>query len=269
MGFIDFRRTTLYDYNNDLEGMGTVMPLMDEFKEEREQIKNRSLKEKLSYFWDYYKWHVLGTAIGICVVVSLIHTFLTQKETAYYSAFVNMAETWDSEEYKMNFATAAGVNLKKEAIYFDANMRIDFNAMDQATLSTTQKLLVFISGKELDSLLGDRAVMNRYAYNEVLVDLREFLTAEEMAKYEPYFFYMDRALVGTEDESGVDSDIRYPEDPTDPSTMTDPVPVAILLHDCKKFSEVYLYGTEQYVGFLINSPHPELNHFFLNYIMEN
>lgn len=248
--------------------MEISMPLMDEFKEEREEIKNRSFKEKMSYFWDYYKWHVIGTAIGIFLVVSLIVTFVNKKETAYYSAFVNMAETWDSEDYKKAFSTAAGVNPKKEVVYFDANMRIDFSAMDQATLSTTQKLLVFISGKELDSLLGDRVVMNRYAYNDVLVDLRDFLTEEEYQKHEPYFFYMDRALLSAV-EADPGGDIDYPENPRDPSTMEDPVPVGIYLHDCKKFSEAYLFGEEQCISFIMNCPHPELNHFFLNYIMED
>ena len=32
------------------------MALMDEFKEERESIKNKSFKEKMDYFWCYNKF---------------------------------------------------------------------------------------------------------------------------------------------------------------------------------------------------------------------
>ena len=34
------------------------MAVMDEFKEEREALKRGTPKQKLAYFWYYYKWHV-------------------------------------------------------------------------------------------------------------------------------------------------------------------------------------------------------------------
>ena len=140
--------------------------------------------------------------------------------------------------------------------------------MDQNTFTAIQKLMVYISSQELDSMLADPAVMNNYAYNDVFLDLREFLTPEETTLYEPYFYYMDRALLQKDYDMDADQ-IDYPDDPTDPSTMTDPVPVGIYLHDCKKLSEAYFYGDGQCIAFLINSKHPELNHLFLNFIMEN
>lgn len=36
------------------------MPVMDEFREEREAMKQKSFKERFSYFCEYYKWHVIG-----------------------------------------------------------------------------------------------------------------------------------------------------------------------------------------------------------------
>lgn len=244
------------------------MPLMDEFREEREEVKNRSFKERMKYFWDYYKWHVIGSVIAVFAVISLILTFVTRKDTAYYSAFINMAENWSCEDYKKEFAALAGINLKKHAMYFDSDLHMDLANMDQTTFTAVQKIMVYISAKELDSMLADGPAMNRYAYNDVFMDLRDFLTEEEMAKYEPYFYYMDRALVDQQSEE-LNTDVDYPADPTDPSAMTDPVPVGIYLHDCKKLSEAYFYGNNQCFAVLINSSHTELNHVFLNFIMEN
>ena len=42
------------------------MPVMDEFREERETIKNGTFKQKWQYFCDYYKWHVI---IGAFVLI--------------------------------------------------------------------------------------------------------------------------------------------------------------------------------------------------------
>lgn len=36
------------------------MPVMDEFREEREAMKQKSFKERFLYFCEYYKWHVIG-----------------------------------------------------------------------------------------------------------------------------------------------------------------------------------------------------------------
>ena len=46
------------------------MALMDEFKEERKSVlQNGTIKQKISYIWDYYKWHII---IPIIVVIALI-----------------------------------------------------------------------------------------------------------------------------------------------------------------------------------------------------
>ena len=51
------------------------MPVMDEFREEREAIKNSSMKKKWGYFLDYYKWYVIGGAAIILFLVFLIRDF--------------------------------------------------------------------------------------------------------------------------------------------------------------------------------------------------
>ena len=244
------------------------MPLMDEFKEERDLIKTRSFKEKMQYFWDYYKWHVIFITVALILVVSLIYSYATRKETAFYCAFINMGEELASDTYTEEFAKLAGIDPKKETIYFDAGLRMDLDTMDQATFTATQKIMVYISSKELDVMLANKPIMDNYAYNEAFVDLREFLTPEEYEKYEPYFYYMDRAVL-EEEPNEYNSDVNYPEDPTNPEAMTDPVPVGIYLHDCKKLSEAFSFGEGQCLAFISTSQHAELNHLFLSFVMEN
>ena len=48
------------------------MPVMDEFKEEREKIKTASPEQKWKYFKDYYlKWVIAG-GIGVALLISFI-----------------------------------------------------------------------------------------------------------------------------------------------------------------------------------------------------
>ncbi len=244
------------------------MPLMDEFKEEREEMKQRSFKERMAYFWDYHKWYVIGSAVGILVVASLLNSFLNRKEMAYYSAFVNVAQTIYSEDYKSAFAEKAGINPKKQAVYFDSDLRIDYTKMDEMTSSSIQKIMVYVAAGDMDSMVGDLDTTNRYAYNGVFIDLREFLTEEEFQKYEPYFFYADKKLI--EAAAGeVSLDFQFPATPSDPSGMEEPIPVAIKLDQCPKLRECYAMAPDQYLAIMVNNKHPELNHVFLNYLFEN
>ena len=66
------------------------MPLMDEFKEERESIKNKSKKEKLSYFWYYYKWWVILPIIILFIGGNLIHTIATKQKILLDGMFLNI-----------------------------------------------------------------------------------------------------------------------------------------------------------------------------------
>ncbi len=243
------------------------MPLMDEFKEERAEIKNRSFKEKCSYFWDYYKWHVIGGAIGLFVVVSLIHTILSQKDTAFYAAFLNIGQSLFSEEYKNEFASSIGIDTSKETVYFDI-MPLELSVMDDATVATAQKIMVYVSAGDLDVIIADKAATDHYSYLGTMMDLRDFLTPEEVKKYEPYFYYMDQTkLQKTNGETNADLP-DYPADPADPSTMEEPIPVGIRIDGCKKFSEAHYLPGPTYFTVVTNTSHPDIAHTLLEYIWE-
>ena len=56
------------------------MPVMDEFREEREAIKNAGFKEKWEYFWEYYKWYVIGGAAIIILLTIFIRDMVNKKD---------------------------------------------------------------------------------------------------------------------------------------------------------------------------------------------
>lgn len=65
------------------------MAVMDEFKEEREALKRGTPKQKLAYFWYYYKWHVIISVIIIGMLVSFIYQFVNRKDTAFNAVLLN------------------------------------------------------------------------------------------------------------------------------------------------------------------------------------
>lgn len=234
---------------------------MDEFKEERESIKNAPTKEKLEYFWTYYKWHVIVTVVSILVVVSFVTTILNKKDPGFYAVVLNGYAGPSSEDYVKNMEETLGLDTSKEQCLFDTSVYIDFEASDQRSMASAQKVMVYLSAGELDVMIGEVSTVQHYAYSESFADLRDFLTPEQVEKYKDRFLYMDRKIISEKAEameSNTTYNYAFPKDPTDPSTLEDPIPVGINISDCKDITDNFAFATpDLYICPFVNTKHAD------------
>ena len=246
------------------------MPVMDEFREEREALRHGTLKQKLTYFADYYKWHAIIIVIAISIVISFTVQVLTRKETALFVCMVN-AYALESEDYIADFAEFADIDLNSQELTFDTSISIQSEALDESSMASSQKLLVYIAARELDVMITDTETIKMYIGNELFHDLREFLTPEQIERYEPYFYYIDmkevqelQAAIDNFDESYV----PYYPDPRKPEEMEQPVPVGLYLKESDGFTGNFLFKTEDVVlAVLQNTKRPETTRQFIDYVM--
>lgn len=248
------------------------MPLMDEFREEREAIKKGTPKEKLNYFMDYYKWHVIVTVAIIVSVISLGYQIISRKDTAFCAALINGIELTSVEEYIQSFAEYAGIDLEEYDVLLDTTMRIDLNNLDQITISSSEKLMAFIAAKNLDVLITDAQIMEQHANNDTFMDLRNFLSEEQYARYESNFYYIDQAVVDEKNAHYSNLDQNYVPvypDPRNPDAMRDPIPVGIYLDDTSNLRNYYYYDEgDVIVGIVGNMERSENTSLFLDFILQ-
>lgn len=227
------------------------MPVMDEFREERDAIKQRSFKERLQYFFDYYKWHVVGGVVLIACAISLIHSLTSRKDWAFYGAFVNSYQTPQYDAFREEFADRAGIDLEEYDILFDSNMYITDNAFDQTNVDATERLTVYIAAGDVDVMASGPLVMNRYAYNGMFRDLRQVLPLELQEQLEPYYYYMDAALAAeiesAQDAGTAETAPSYPADPSRTEDMQDPVPVGLYIQDCPRIQEAFVFQEDDVI----------------------
>lgn len=257
------------------------MAVMDEFKEEREALKNGTFKEKLSYFWDYYKWYVIGTICIVLFVGSFVHQIVTRKDTAFNAVMLNASTMFPLETqdpYELEFAEYADIDLNEYDIFFDTSIRIDENLIDENAYTSVQKLAVYTAAGDLDVMVTDTDSFRKYANSYTFHDLREFLNAEQIAKYEPYFYYVDQKVVDEIDAANDALDDTYVPvypDPTKPEEMETPIPVGIYLSNCDNLRENYYFRGEEgpaehvVVGVYCNTKHADNVIKFLEYAFEN
>lgn len=222
------------------------MPVMDEFKEERAALKQATFQEKFSYFLDYYKWHTIIIIGAIVFVATLIYQVASQKDYAIYVAMLNTVELESAEECVRQFAEYADIDTEKYDILIDTSMYIDLSDMsklDERTLSSNEKLMVYIAAGDVDVVISNETTLTSYAYNGAFYDLRSILTEEQIAKYEPYFYYMDQdyadqlnAQVSLIEDFDVLSDSPNGRSP---ENMGNPIPVGIYLDEAGTLKESY------------------------------
>jgi len=225
-----------------------------------ESLKNAGFKAKLGYFWDYYKVHTFAAICLVIFLVTMIYGNLTKKDTVFYAALVHCSDV--SEEatsaFRENFIAYSGIDLNKHEIQLNSNP-------SQLMLSmATAQVDVIVSGSEEFS---EEAALNTF------YDLREIMTEEQLAKYEPYFYYADQTVLDARKNLPETDDFAtsYPPmpDPSKPEEMEEPVPVGLFVTDCTVLSEAYDFGNDYVaIGVVGNAPHIENALKFIDYLFE-
>ncbi len=227
------------------------MPVMDEFREEREAMKQKSFKERLLYFCDYYKWHVIGGVALLAFAISIIYSVTTRKEWAFYGAFINSYQTPQYNAFREDFAAYAEIDLKKFDVLLDTNIYITDSVFDPGNVDTMERLMVYIAAGDMDVMASGPSIINRYAYYDTFLDLRQLLPPEMQTQLEPYYYYMDMALAEEFDklqQNGETGDVPpYPANPSDPESMENPVPVGLYIQDCPRIQEAFVFQEDDVI----------------------
>ncbi len=234
------------------------MPVMDEFQEEREALKNGPLRDRIKYFIYYYKWQTIAVIAVIVLAVTLVHDITTAKDTAFYAAFINSSELENSEEFNNAFIAYAGIDTNDYDVTFDTTMYLlGSGSGDQLSIAASQKLVAYMSTGELDIFGANYSLFSDYAHSSYLYDLRDILTEEQLKVCEPYLYYVDQTVVEAieEAESSLEPvDMPKIPDPSKPEEMNNPIPVGLFTNELDALTDYYYLSEEgSVIGVPVNT----------------
>ena len=251
------------------------MALMDEFKEDRNAIlKHGTLKEKTKYIWDYYKWHIILPILAVACIIWYIVHLITATDIILNGVFLNVYKTESTtsgEELKEDFYKVQKIDTSEEEITLNTNLYYSTDVIN-GNYETLQVLMAWHSAGSLDFIGGDLPTLTDFTYRGYFCDLRDILTEEQIAKYEPYFLYMDQDFYIRRSEMASNmedvSSLEYP-DCTKPDEMVEPIPVLIDMKQSEKFSKLYAKRPEiMAFGITANVENKEVTLSFLDYLFE-
>lgn len=163
-------------------------------KEEREQwnkLKDRPLKERLSYFWYYYKFYVIGIFVGIIFIFIFIKGYTeSTKEPSIYVALINSGYMSAAETSLMDdYVKSRNIDTDSSPARFDISISMIKDSADNASVANSQKLMALFQTHAMDIIISDAWVLEEYASLSAFGDLQALLPADLYQKVQDRLYY--------------------------------------------------------------------------------
>ena len=226
------------------------MAKMDEFREEREAMKEKPFGERLAYFWEYNKLPVIIGLFGIICAISIIVSIVTKKEALIEGILLNrywlQMDGANCDKISNAYLEYRGLDpeenelLLNGSLYFVPN---DEGGISTASVEAAQAIAAQCIAGALDFMTADVESLHEFDSTQYMYDLRDVLTEEQLERYSDYFIYSKR------DET---------------------IPIMVDVTGSKTLESEYTVKYEQ-MGFAImaNAPHIEETQLFLDYLMQD
>ncbi|MFI3200475.1 MAG: hypothetical protein R3Y54_02970 [Eubacteriales bacterium] len=247
---------------------------MDEFRDEVNKIKDAPLKERIAYYTYYYKWHVISVVVGVWIISSLVYSSLTSKEVAFCAFLINALQVEEGKgELETRLIEGTAIDLDKESLLLDATIYMDYAVQDMNFISYQQKLSVMMGASEIDMVITDYTTFSNLCMSEMFLDLQTLMTEEEIAMYEPYFYYIDAQYFAQRDALLSSGEISYefPEyNAREKEGMAEPMAIGIVLSEDSPLLEEYAFIEKDVVaGVVVNSRRLDRTQYFLDMLLES
>ncbi|MGN0376123.1 MAG: hypothetical protein ACI4ED_00655 [Suilimivivens sp.] len=258
--------------------------VQDEIRQQHMKTKDMSLKEKLSYFWYYYKVHTFVIIIAVIAVCSYIYTMATAKDYIFYEIMLNSSQL-NGDVLEASFGEYAGLDLENYECFIDTLSTLSYQSQSGYDMATFQKIIALIQSKDLDAMVLDAEVFYNFSFNGMMMDLRNVLSEEELARYEGNIYYIDYAEIRkAEEEEDTASLTQEDEDRNQatleeisaeaethkhPENMEEPVPVGIFADNAPLVQKTGCYnGLVPIYGIVITSQRTDTAKKYLDYIFD-
>ena len=237
------------------------MPVIDDIRLERKKIKNKTLRQKASYLWTYYKVYF----IVLILIAALISSYVIKGKTpkiilsgVMLNVFVKTEQTSPEETISKKFQEFCKYDPQKKRIELNTSLFYVANTKTETyeNYNTMQVLITKTAVGKLDFMTGDRETMLELAYNNFFYDLREVLSEKQIEKYKPYILYADKSVIdrlaeGKSIEKSSQLDIP---DCRSPDKMIEPIPILIDISESPIITETYNYSNDT-ISFGVSGNH--------------
>ena len=171
--------------------MRLVLEEVQEEKEQKQQqgqeclqdTSQKTLGQKLGYFWDYHKWKVIVPAVVLIVLFSVIHSYREEtRDLTLYIAMMNAhMDSPEDVDFPQVYAADRQIDTQALPIRIDTSLYHPSpkeNKTDEATVASVQKYRALLTSGKADVTITTSWVVDAYESDGCYKNLEEVLPSE-------------------------------------------------------------------------------------------
>lgn len=228
-----------------------------------EKMDKEQKKRSWIVFKEYYLKYIIAAVVCVAFIVGITVIDSMGPDEAMMAILVDVYATEEVEEYMDGFLEYAGLDPEENAVTLRS---FQLDEVNRDSINSVQSIVAYLTAGQLDFGIMDRSSFAAYGYMGMYADLRNFLTAEQLASFEGNLFYIEAEDL--EAREGLQGDEIHPELCGNPDGMKEPVPVGINLSVIDSVSNMFInVENECFAGVVENSERPEMGAKFLEYLL--
>lgn len=159
-------------------------------------LKGKSWKEKMVYFWMYYKTPVIAAAAVLAAAGYWLHAVCAEKEPALYVLLLDSRSALTESQMEENFAQETGIDLDEKAVTINTSYLYSHASSETYAMTSLSRFYADIGTGKLDVCGFLEEDFVKYAGSDTFLDLRLCLDEETLAEYGDFLYYRNGEAVG-------------------------------------------------------------------------
>lgn len=220
--------------------------IKQQWQELMDALRPMPWKKKLEHLWEYYKWVLVVLAVVATILyITIVGYSNARVEGLFYGEVVNLSFDTEGVEYLSTdfLEHLDGVEGDQKVSVYMSNLIVGNDSTYDNYYAPLMRTSSEISNKTLDYLLTDSAALSVYFNEEILLDLRQLFTEEELAQMGDNLVY-----------------VLYEE-------TGEKIPMAINVTDSAFVTSRLNHKTTVYLSFVANTERLETCKVFYDYLM--
>lgn len=202
-------------------------------------MKKCTWRERLEYFWMYYKIPFLATVFICAAILYFVHAKITEKDYAFNAILLDVHSDVNEEVLEEEFADYAGIDSSEKEVEISMSLLFSDAASGNYTMASLARLYTQIGTDDLDVCMMQKDDFEKYVESDIFVDLRDVFTEEELDKFPELY---------TDEQGRV---------------------LGVCGEGMKKIEDINGYSDQQSVaGILYNTKHEDTAKLFFEYLLE-
>ncbi len=217
--------------------------------ESKEKFKDMTFKEKMGYFWDYYKLPFIVTLVVIISLIALIHSIVSNSYNRVMYISIYNSPLANAEDIATSFGNHLGIDNDKDRVEVTIGS-LGTNLNDEYYSSALENLAMKITAKENDVVIATDEASKIFLSLNCATDLTEVLPKDVLNALEGRLFYANK--------------VAYDDDG---NPITHSYPCGIYIEDTQFAKDSKLYLERQNILFVVsNTPRKDKVITFIKYI---